>query len=117
MHAPRHHRRSFLSFGAAGLVSLPAWRPLLADGRTAKAKQVLVIFEQGGVSQMDSFDPKPGMAAEHASPYKAISTKVPGLHICELLSRTAEHVDKLSIVRCMIPVSYTHLTLPTNREV
>ncbi len=102
IHAGRHSRRSFLGFGAAGLASLAGWQPLFAASRTGKAKQVLVILEQGGVSQMDTWDPKPDMAAEHASPFKPIQTVVAGIHVTELLAKSAAHVDKLSIVRCMI---------------
>ena len=98
---PGVSRRSFLAFGAAGLVSLPGWRPAVAAGRKAPAKSVLVIFEQGGVSHMDTFDPKPDAPAEHRSPFKTISTAVPGLRFTELLTKTAEHADKLAVVRCM----------------
>src|SRR3954469_6653527 len=95
-------RRSFLAFGAAGLVSLPGWRFAPAAGaKKAKAKSVLVIFEQGGVSQMDTWDPKPDAVAEHRTPFKSIPTAVPGLHFSELLTKTAAHVKKLTVVRCM----------------
>jgi hypothetical protein len=95
-------RRSFVGLGAAGLVSLPGWKAAFASLPAAKARQVLVLFEQGGISQMDSWDPKPRMAAEHASPYKHVQTKIPGVFLNELLRETSAHVDKLSIVRCMI---------------
>ncbi len=52
-------RRSFLGLGACGLLSLPHFQPALAAGKKARAKSVLVIFEQGGVSHMDTFDFKP----------------------------------------------------------
>ena len=98
----RIHRRSFLGLGAAGLASLPGLQPARAALHTAKAKQVLVLFEQGGVCQMDSFDPKPGMAADHASPYGSVQTKIPGVHFNELLTETARQIDKMTVVRCMI---------------
>jgi hypothetical protein len=60
-----------------------------------------VIFEQGGVSQIDTWDPKPNANPVHRSPFKTIPTKVPGIFFTELLSKTAEVADKLSIVRCM----------------
>ena len=101
-HDHRLRRRSFVGLGAAGLASLPAMQPVLAATRSARAKQVLVLFEQGGVCQMDSFDPKPNMAAEHASPYGSVQTKIPGVHFSELLTETAKHIDKMSVIRCMI---------------
>ncbi|MGH7201566.1 MAG: DUF1501 domain-containing protein [Planctomycetaceae bacterium] len=62
---------------------------------------MLVLFEQGGVSQMDTFDPKPDAPSEHGSPFKPIATNVPGLQFTELLTKTAAHADKLTVVRCM----------------
>jgi hypothetical protein len=96
-----HSRRSFLAFGAAGLVSLPQWRPAVAAGKKSFVKSVLVIFEQGGVSQMDTFDPKPDAPSEHRTPFKTIPTNVPGIQFTELLTKTARHADKMTIVRCM----------------
>lgn len=103
LYPPRTSRRSFLGLGACGLLSLAAWRPLLAGAnRTGKAKRVLVLFEQGGVSHIDTWDPKPEAPAEHKSPFKTISTKTPGIFVTELLAKTSAHFDKLAVVRCMI---------------
>ena len=100
-HTPRLTRRSFVSLGVTGLVSLPAFRPLLAADKKPRAKSVLVLFEQGGVSQMDTFDPKPDAVAEHRSPFKTIQTNVPGIQFTELLTKTSGFANKLTIVRCM----------------
>jgi hypothetical protein len=72
-----------------------------ASTRRGSAKNVLVIFEQGGVSHTDTWDPKPGATAEHRSPFRPIQTNVPGVHVTELLTKTAKHLDKLTLVRCM----------------
>ena len=53
------------------------------------------------MSHIDTWDPKPDAAAEHRSPFKPISTNVPGVHVTELLKQTAQHMDKLTLVRCM----------------
>jgi Protein of unknown function (DUF1501) len=98
---PSSTRRSFLRLGVLGLVSMPGWQPLLAAGKKPKAKSVLVLFEQGGVSHMDTFDPKPEAPADHRTPFKNIATAVPGMQFTELLTRTAVHARKLSVVRCM----------------
>jgi hypothetical protein len=98
-------RRSILQLGLMGLgSSLIGGRTYGGDRpspRVAKAKNVLVIFEQGGVSQMDTFDPKPEAVAEHRSPFATIDTVVPGIRFTERLSQTAKLADKLTIVRCM----------------
>ena len=94
-------RRSFVALGTCGLLSLPGWRPALAAGKRARARSVLVLFEQGGVSQMDTFDPKPDAPAEHRTPFGTIETAAPGMRFTSLLTRTAAHADKLTVVRCM----------------
>lgn len=99
-HVRRLSRRSFVALGACGLNSLVGEFKAYASSR-ARAKSVLVIFEQGGMSQMDTWDPKPDAVAEHASPFKPIATSVPGMRFTELLTKTAAHAKKLTVVRCM----------------
>jgi hypothetical protein len=99
-------RRSFLGLGVASGVAALA-RPLAAGeaGRQSlprgRAKQVLVVLEQGGVSHMDTWDPKPETAADQRSPYQPIDTNVPGIQFTELLAKTSRHADKLAVVRSM----------------
>ena len=96
-------RRSFLCIGAAGVLG-GLTRTVNASSRravSAPAQRVLVIFEQGGVSHIDTFDPKPDLPSEHRSPFESIPTNVPGVHFTRLLEKTARHMDKLSVVRCM----------------
>jgi len=101
-------RRSFLGIGLGGALAAltgldasAAEPPSSARKRTGRAKQVLVIFEQGGVSHIDTWDPKPDAPAEHRSPFKPISTRVSGMQFTELLAKTAGVADKLTVVRCM----------------
>ncbi len=93
-------RRNFLGLGVCGL-SLAGLRPTFAADKRAPAKSVLVVLEQGGLSQMDTWDPKPDAVSEHRSPFKPISTKVPGMRFTELLTETARVADKLAVVRSM----------------
>jgi hypothetical protein len=69
--------------------------------RTAAARNVLVVYEEGGMSQMDTWDPKPEAPVDHRSPYQPIATNVPGIQLSSLMPNLARHVDKLSIVRSM----------------
>lgn len=98
-------RRSFLGIGLGGLLTSMTGIDASADQpksqKSGKAKRVLVIFEQGGVSQMDTWDPKPDMPVEHKSPFKTIKTNVEGIYFTELLSKTAKIANRLTIVRCM----------------
>ncbi|MCA9070457.1 MAG: DUF1501 domain-containing protein, partial [Planctomycetaceae bacterium] len=79
------HRRRFLQSLSAGLMgtsladvlAMEASSPALPKG-AAKAKQVLVVYEEGGISQMDTWDPKPEAPLDHRTPYAPIATRVPG---------------------------------------
>lgn len=99
-------RRQWLQAGAFGLLGLstPEWltrlnAATLASKSTGRAKNVLVILEQGGMSHMDTWDPKPQMVTEHRSPFRPIDTNVPGIQFTELLPKTAKIADKLAVVR------------------
>lgn len=98
-------RRNFIGIGLGGLVSallgMEANAVQNPGKKSAHAKRVLVIFEQGGVSHIDTWDPKPDAPAEHRSPFKPIKTRADGMIFTELLSKTARIADKLTIVRCM----------------
>ena len=99
-------RRAFLnrttlgSVGlAAGLGDIITSRTAIADQVQAKSKRVLNIFLHGGVSQLETWDPKPN--TDTGGPFRAIPTSVPGTHICELLPYTAKQMHRLSIVRSL----------------
>jgi hypothetical protein len=99
-------RRAFLnqttlgSIGlAAGLGDIITSRTAIAEQVQAKSKRVLNIFLHGGVSQLETWDPKPN--TDTGGPFRAIPTSVPGTHICELLPYTAKQMHRLSIVRSL----------------
>ena len=107
-------RRAFLrAAGAAGLASGarrgspdPAVRagaePSPAAAPPPKAKSLIVIGIWGGMSQFETFDPKPKASPEYRSAFKPIPTNVPGIEICETLPLLAKVADKYSILRTMI---------------
>lgn len=105
MRHPSLSRRSFLGIGLGGvltaLLGIDAWASDSTVKPGGKARRVLVLFEQGGVSQVDTWDPKPDAPLEHRSPFKPIKTRADGMQFTELLTRTAQVADKLAIVRCM----------------
>jgi hypothetical protein len=61
------------------------------------AKSLIVIWLQGGPSQLETFDPHPGSASAEGS--KAIPTNVSGVMFSEHLPRLAERADRLAVVR------------------
>ena len=99
-------RRAFLNRTALGSVGLATGLGDIITSRTAiaaqvqaKSKRVLNIFLHGGVSQLETWDPKPN--TDTGGPFRAIPTSVPGMHICELLPHTAKPMHRLSIVRSL----------------
>src|SRR6516162_627826 len=76
-------------------------RRLPDEGESNRLDVALVLLEQGGLSHLDTFDPKPDVVAEHRSPFKPIATTVPGLRFTELLTHTARVADRLAVVRSM----------------
>jgi hypothetical protein len=89
-------RRAFL--GAAAALGAAGFAGRAAASQLSRAqKRVVVIFLHGGVSQLETWDPKPG--TDTGGPFRAIPTSVPGTHICELLPETAKHMHRLALVR------------------
>lgn len=96
-------RRSFFStcarFGAGatlsglGLFAGPAVAAELAKNQ----KRMIVVRMAGGLSQLESWDPKPGAAT--GGPFRAIPTSIPGVQISELLPHTAKVMHHLALLR------------------
>ena len=98
------NRRRFIggiASGAAGLSlgGLLTGNPAIAEQLKGKQKRILNVFLHGGVSQLESWDPKPG--TDTGGPFRAIPTSVPGIHISELLPYTAKQMHHLAIVRSL----------------
>src|SRR5512134_2653853 len=105
MTTPRLSRREWLKLSAAGVVasSVSGWFESLADAAAAtpkrKSKSCILLWMNGGPSQMDTFDLKPGHA--NGGPFKEIPTNVPGIKISEHLPKLAKHADRMAIIRSM----------------
>ncbi len=105
--SPLLNRRRLLQTGTAGVLglSLPELLALQARGAAttggAAAKRVIVILEQGGLSHIDTWDPKPEAAVDHRSPHRPIATSVPGIQFTSLLPHTAKIARKIAVVRSM----------------
>src|ERR1041384_6277583 len=86
-------RRGFLKIGAIMPWGFLSWADVLrAEGK--KDISVIHLFLQGGLSQIDSFDPKPDCDPKFRSPFKTIRTKIPELQVSEDLPLTANQPDK-----------------------
>jgi hypothetical protein len=98
-------RRSLLQAGLGALgLSLPELLGLRSLARASgskspPAKSCIVIFSWGGMSQLETFDPKPDAPAEIRGPSKAIPTATPGVHFGESLPLLARQSERLAVVR------------------
>ena len=141
MNASQLLRRAFLSQYAGSLGGL-ALAQLLQTERglvqaggveqkpsTACAKSIICLFQHGGPSQMDLFDPKPELTKWHGKPYPGGKLEVHfdkqmgnvlgspfgftrhgqcGMELCELLPHTSRIVDDITLVRSMNTESVDH---------
>ena len=148
MHSPQQnhlhgqlHRRAFLNMntGHVGLLALAA---LLGKSNTSsaaerssasivqpRAKSVICLFQNGGPSQMDLFDPKPELTKWHGqaypagelethfdkqkgnvlgSPYQFRRCGQTGMELCELLPYTGSIADDITLIRSMTTGSVDH---------
>jgi uncharacterized protein (DUF1501 family) len=103
-------RREFLTVGAMGAMGLVLGDLLRAEKAQAapsasakepRAKSILHIFLPGGMSQQESFDPKPYAPLEYRGSFGVVKTKLPGEVFSEVWSETAGVADKLCVVRSM----------------
>jgi hypothetical protein len=141
-------RRAFLAHYAGSLGGLALAHLLTRDGllsagdapptpgpltlkpphHTPRAKAVICLFQHGGPSQMDLFDPKPELSKRHGQPYSGqveahFHTQVgkllgspykfrpcgsAGMELSELLPHTAGIADEITLVRSMTTDSVDH---------
>ncbi|HVS34297.1 MAG TPA: DUF1501 domain-containing protein [Gemmataceae bacterium] len=97
-------RREWLKLSAAGVVgfSLSGWLGRLAAAAAndpQRKRSCILLWMNGGPSQMDTFDLKPGTT--NGGPYQDIATAVPGIKISEHLPQIAKHADEMAIIRSM----------------
>jgi uncharacterized protein (DUF1501 family) len=109
-------RRDVLRVGGAGMLgmSLSSFLKLQAAQASAelagggpgwgKAKNIIMVYLQGGPSHLDLWDPKPDAAENIRSGFKNIGTKLPGVHFTEILPKLAQVNDRFTMIRSM---SYT----------
>src|SRR5438270_11093517 len=109
------NRREVLRIGGLGFTGL-MWSDYLRSraaaanrnhkesssvGGFGKAKACILVFNYGGPSHLETWDPKPDAPKEIRGEFRPIATSVPGIRIGEHLPRCSRIVDRLAIVRSM----------------
>jgi hypothetical protein len=104
---PNDHRLSRRRFlGAAGLGLAGLATPAVAEQLRKERRQVLFVWLDGGMSQLESWDPKPN--TPFGGPYRSIPTSVPGIRISETLPECAKVMKHLAIVRSVSTQDDSH---------
>ena len=123
-----HSRRRFLSYASKtllGVTILPTMAPLgayaapvkkdlvssaapAAPGRKPTARNIIYLYMAGGMTHVDTFDPKPGAGEKVAGPVKAINTAADGVQISEYFPMLAKQMDKVAIVRGLSTTQGAH---------
>lgn len=80
-------------------------------GKSGKAKSIIQIFLWGGMSHVDTWDPKPDAGYDYNGPMKApLSTNVDGIRVSEWFPKLAKQADKYSLIRSMTHRNNGHET-------
>ncbi|HEV3027861.1 MAG TPA: DUF1501 domain-containing protein, partial [Planctomycetota bacterium] len=109
---PRPSRRDALSMGLGGFVGWAlrhgSLDSLFAQESRARgpARSCIVLWMDGGPSQIDTFDPKPGRAS--GGEFGAQKTAVPGMDISDRLPRLAGLAGSFSLIRSMHSAQIEH---------
>ena len=92
---------------ALGVGLLPSLvRTASADPSTGKAKRLIYLFMAGGMSHIDTFDPKPGRKSQGQT--GVLGTKIPGVQLGEYLPLTAQHIDQVALIRSLTTQTADH---------
>lgn len=110
-------RRHLLSTGIAASLGLgprlvraawpfPGTPPAPARTGAGRARSCILLYMEGGPSQLDTFDPKPGRPT--GGPFKAIESSVSGVRVSEHLPRLARQMKRLCLVRSLTSKEGNH---------
>lgn len=96
-------RRDLLTCGVAGAFGMSLCLPQLLAAESLPGgtgeKSLIIVFLQGGLSTIDTWDMKPHAPAEFRGEFDPIDSRVPGIQLCEHLPRLAQQTDKFALVR------------------
>lgn len=101
------NRRTFLQLGCSGFLGLglEGWiNPgVRANSKVRNPKAVILVFQTGAPSHIDTLDPKPDAPGEIRGEFGVAKTSIPGVLFGEHLPQMAARANKMTIVR-----NFTH---------
>src|SRR5687768_4545926 len=98
-------RRDFLKIGGMVMGGLSLSQLLAVEARAGVGrshKAIINVFLPGGPPHQDFWDVKVDAPAEVRGPFQPISTKVPGIEICEMFPKIAAIMDKCVAIRSVV---------------
>jgi hypothetical protein len=104
------HRRGFIRIGSIAAFGTLSWGDVLRLRAAAPAKDISIIhlWLAGGLSHLDTFDMRPQADRKYRSPFRQIPTTVDGLQISEHLPRTAQRMNRVTLIRSMTHKQSAH---------
>jgi len=97
-------RRSFLKTGVLGLAGCMLTEGISRRLRGAEeadhaADSAIMVLLHGGMSHVDSFDPKPTAPVEVRGEFQSIATRISGIRFCEHLPQLSDRADRFATIR------------------
>ncbi len=92
---------SMLGLSSARLTALRAEQARRNPDTQRRQNSCVFLFLFGGPSQIDLWDMKPAASEEIRGEFQPVSTRVPGIQICEHLPGLARQMDKVCLLRSM----------------
>src|SRR5439155_13248612 len=92
-------RRAFVGAAAGTFLGMNV-RALVAragEDRKATAEHVILFWNGGGMSHIDTFDPKPGRDVQ--GDLEPIKTSVPGIQLSEIFALLAKQMKHVALIR------------------
>jgi hypothetical protein len=74
-----------------------------------RAKSLILLYLHGGAAQQETWDPKPDGPSPARGEFGAVATSVPGIHVSELLPRSAKIMNNLALIRSLSHANANHV--------
>ncbi len=101
-------RRRMLGISSATLLGMPIAQMLALAGETKKAtaKHVILFWNGGGMSHIDTWDPKPGRPV--AGEFEPIKTSADGVQISSIFPLLAKQMHHAALIRSIQGTNAAH---------
>ena len=99
---------SAASFFSSQKASAASAAPAVIAAGGGQAKNVIYLFMSGGMTHIDTLDPKPDASSEIRGETKTIGTNVSGIQLGHSLPKLAKQMDKVALIRSMTSTQGAH---------